>query len=469
MLEVYDTLTRQKEEFCPIRGNRVNMFVCGPTVYDLSHIGHARTYIAYDIMARYIRFKGYSLFYLMNITDVDDKIIEKAKERDIDPLALANEYTEEFYKDLELLGIKSINLFAKASEYMEEIISHVNELIHKEYAYSVDGNVYFDISKFKDYGKLSNQTINELKKHRIEPDPEKRNPCDFSLWKSKKEGEIAWNSPWGKGRPSWHIEDTTITLTHFGPRYDIHGGAIELIFPHHEAEIAQAEAMTGKKPLVKYWIHTGIVNVHGRKMSKSLGNFITIKEIAKKYRPDVLRLFFAKSHYRSNIDFREENLDKAKETLENLNRVYEKINDLLNSAPEESNSEDKNILEKIREYEQDFYSAIDNDFNTPLAISSLISLGKDLDKRITSKTSRKTLQIALESFNRLNSIMGLFQDVDYKKFEKKILDELVRIIIELREHFRKRKDWEVSDEIREKLRKLGITIEDSSDEPKWSK
>ena len=465
MLEVYDTLTRKKGEFRPIHGNRVSMFVCGPTVYDLSHIGHARTYLAYDIIARYIKFKGFSLFYLMNITDVDDKIIEKAKERDMGPLVLANEHTREFYKDLELLGINSINLFAKASEYIKEIISHIGELIHKGFAYPVDGNVYFDISKFEDYGKLSHQADNEIKKHRIEPDPKKKGSCDFSLWKNRKEGEIAWDSPWGKGRPGWHIEDTAISLTHFGSNYDIHGGAIELIFPHHEAEIAQAESMTGKKPFVKYWIHTGTVNVDGRKMSKSLGNFITIKEITQKYAPDVLRLFFAQSHYRSNIDFRKENLEKAKETLDSLSRIYEKINNLLNAAPEESESEDDGVLEKIKEQEQDFYLAMDNDFNTPLAISSLISLGKELDKRITRNTSRKTLQVALDAFNRLNSIIGLFQGSSHKKSEKKNLDELVQVIIDLREYFRKKKEWDASDEIRDQLKKLGIMVEDFPEDP----
>ena len=467
MLKVYNTLTRRKEDFHPSHGNRVSMFVCGPTVYDLSHIGHARTYIAYDIIARYLRFKGYSLFYLMNITDVDDKIIKRAKEENRKPIELAKEFTEKFYEDMNLLGINTINLFAKASEYIPEIISQIEGLVQKKYAYIVNGDVYYDISKFKDYGKLSQRSIDEIHKHRIEPDPKKKNHSDFSLWKSRKKDELAWDSPWSKGRPGWHIEDTAITITYFGPTYDIHGGALELIFPHHEAEIAQAEAYTGKKPLVKYWIHTGILNVRGRKMSKSLGNFITMKDILIKYRPEVLRFFFAQSHYRSNVDFKDENLLKAKEALESLYSIYKKIKKYHSLAPEDSGPKDKDIPKKIEEYEKKFYSAMDNDFNTPIAISHLISFGKFIDKQITNNTGRKTLESALNTIVRTGDILGLFQGFKQEKYRIEKLDDLIQIIIELREHFRKTKDWKMSDEIRDRLQKLGIVVEDTSEKPEW--
>lgn len=467
MLKVYNTLTRKKEDFFPIHGNRVNMFVCGPTVYDLSHIGHARTYVAYDIIARYLRFKGYNLFYLMNITDVDDKIIKRAKEENRKPIELAKEFTEKFYEDMNLLGIDTINLFAKASEYIPEIISQIEGLIQKKYAYIVNGDVYYDISKFEDYGKLSHRSIDEIHKHRIEPDPKKKNHSDFSLWKSRKKDELAWDSPWSKGRPGWHIEDTAITITYFGPTYDIHGGALELIFPHHEAEIAQSEAYTGKKPLVKYWIHTGILNVRGRKMSKSLGNFITIKDILTKYRPEVLRFFFAQSHYRSNVDFKDENLIKTKEALENLHRIHQKIKKFHSLAPEDFGPKDKDILKKIEEYEKKFCSAMDNDFNTPIAISFLISFGKYIDRKITDNTGRKTLESALTTLVRIGGILGLFQGFEQEKSGIEKLDDLIQIIIELREHFRKTKDWKMSDEIRDRLQKLGIVVEDTSDKPKW--
>ena len=467
MLKVYNTLTRKKEDFHPIHENRVNMFVCGPTVYDLSHIGHARTYVAYDIIARYLRFKGYSLFYLMNITDVDDKIIKRAKEENKKSIELAKEFTKKFYEDMNLLGINTINLFAKASEYIPEIISQVEALIQKKYAYVVNGDVYYDVSKFEDYGKLSHRSIDDIHKHRIEPDPKKKNPSDFSLWKSRKKDELAWDSPWSKGRPGWHIEDTAITITHFGPTYDIHGGALELMFPHHEAEIAQAEAYTGKKPLVKYWIHTGILNVRGRKMSKSLGNFITIKDILIKYRPEVLRFFFAQSHYRSNVDFKDENLLKAKEALENLHRIYRKIKKFYSSAPEDSSSKDKDILKKIEEYEKKFCSAMDNDFNTSIAISHLISFGKYIDKQITINTGKKILESALNTLVRIGDILGLFQGFKQEKYGIEKLDDIIQIIIEFREHFRKTKDWKMSDEIRDRLQKLGIVVEDTSDKPEW--
>ncbi|MCW4033047.1 MAG: cysteine--tRNA ligase [Candidatus Bathyarchaeota archaeon] len=467
MLKVYNTLTRKKEDFHPIHRNRVNMFVCGPTVYDLSHMGHARTYVAYDIIARYLRFKGYSLFYLMNITDVDDKIIKRAKEENKKPIELAKEFTKNFYEDMDLLGINTINLFAKASEYIPEIISQIESLIQKKYAYVVNGDVYYDVTKFEDYGKLSHRSIDEIHKHRIEPDPKKKNPSDFSLWKSRKKDELAWDSPWSKGRPGWHIEDTAITITYFGPIYDIHGGALELIFPHHEAEIAQAEVYTGKKPLVKYWIHTGILNVRGRKMSKSLGNFITIKDILIKYRPEVLRFFFAQSHYRSNVDFKDENLLKAKEALENLHRIYQKIKKFYRLAPEDSSSKDKDILKKIEEYEKKFSSAMDNDFNTPIAISHLISFGKYIDKQVTNNTGKKILESALNTLVRIGDILGLFQDFKQEKYGIEKLDDIIQIIMELREHFRKTKDWKMSDEIRDRLQKLGIVVEDTSDKPEW--
>ena len=270
MLRIYNTMTRRIEEFKPLKGNRVYMYVCGPTVYDYSHIGHARTYIAYDVIARYLREKGYSVFYLMNITDVDDKIIRRAGERGVNPIELAREYERYFMEDMDALGIQSVNLYARASEYIDEIVDLIKVLMDKEFAYETETGVYFDTSRFKDYGKLSHKRPEELLVHRIEPDPTKKNPADFALWKKRDKDEIGWDSPWGYGRPGWHIEDTAIILTHFGPQIDIHGGAIELTFPHHEAEIAQAEAATGKKPFVRYWCHTGLLTVGGEKMKRKI-------------------------------------------------------------------------------------------------------------------------------------------------------------------------------------------------------
>ena len=465
-MKIYNTMTSEEEEFKPIHGNRVNMFVCGPTVYDLTHIGHARTYIAYDIIARYLRYKGYSLFYLMNITDVDDKIINRAKERNLNPTDLAQQYTVEFYEDMASLRI-SVNLFAKASEYVAEIIAQVNTLLEKGYAYVVDGDVYYDISKFPEYGRLSRQKPDELKKHRIEPDPRKRNPNDFSLWKSQKPGELAWDSPWGKGRPGWHIEDTAITYTHFGSRYDIHGGAVELIFPHHEAEVAQAEAATGEKPLVKYWVHTGILNVKGQKMSKSLGNFITIKNALQRYDPDVLRLFFASSHYRSPIDFSEENLRSSKELLDRLYATYDRIQTLLERSKDATTFHKSQFTGIVSQHKEKFIEAMDDDFNTPAAIAVLVSLAKEVEKSIPSGFDEKTLRQIFETLKEMGSIIGIFEGREGKKPSRDISTELVNLTVEIRDEARRKNDWETADRIRDRLKKIGVILEDTAEGTKW--
>lgn len=466
-LRIYNTMTGEEEEFKPIHGNRVNMFVCGPTVYDLTHIGHARTYIAYDIMARYLRYKGYSLFYLMNITDVDDKIINRAKERNLNPVDLAQQYSAEFYRDMASLRINSVNLFANASEYVAEIVAQVNTLLEKGYAYVVDGDVYYDISKFPEYGRLSRQKPDELKKHRIEPDPRKRNTSDFSLWKSRKPGELAWDSPWGKGRPGWHIEDTAITYTHFGSSYDIHGGAVELVFPHHEAEIAQAEAATGVKPLVKYWVHTGILNVKGQKMSKSLGNFITIKDALQKCEPDVLRLFFASSHYRSPIDFSEENLRSSKGLLDRLQATYDKLQKLLERSQNVSTLQESQLIEVVSQHKKKFVEAMDDDFNTPAAIAVIVNLAKETEKSIASGLDEKTLRQIFETLKDMCSIIGIFEGREVKKPSRDISTELVNLIVEIRDEARNKNDWEMSDRIRDRLKKIGVVLEDTAEGTKW--
>jgi len=466
-LRIYNTMTGEEEEFKPIHGSRVNMFVCGPTVYDLTHIGHARTYIAYDIIARYLRYKGYSLFYLMNITDVDDKIINRARERNLSPVDLAQQYTVEFYRDMASLRISSVNLFAKASEYVAEIIAQLNTLLKKGCAYVVDGDVYYDISKFPEYGRLSRQKPEELKKHRIEPDPRKRNTNDFSLWKSQKPGELAWDSPWGKGRPGWHIEDTAITYTHFGPRYDIHGGAVELVFPQHAAEIAQAEAATGERPLVNYWVHTGILNVKGQKMSKSLGNFITIKDALQRYEPDVLRLFFASSHYRSRIDFSEENLRSSKELLDRLYATYDKVQGLLERSRDLAAFHESRFAEIVSQHKEKFIEAMDDDFNTPAAVAALISLVREVEKSIPSGLDEKTLRQISETLKEMGSIIGIFEGRGKKKTLGDLSTELVNLMVQIRDEARRKNDWETADKIRNRLREIGVYLEDTAEGTEW--
>jgi len=465
VIRIYDTMSKQELELKPLRGNRVNMFVCGPTVYDLCHIGHARTYIAYDIIARYLRARGYSLFFLMNLTDVDDKIINRAKETGEEPLTLSKKMTEEFYKDLSVLKIHSVNLFAKASEHIPEIISQIKQLIDRGCGYQVDGDVFFSISEFPEYGKLSHQKPEELKKHRIDPDPRKRNPADFALWKSQKPGELGWDSPWGMGRPGWHIEDTAITGLYFGPRYDIHGGAVELVFPHHEAEIAQAESASGEHPMVNYWVHTGILRIKGEKMAKSLKNFISIREAVEKYPSEAIRFYFASSHYRSQIDFDEENIKRAVQNVESLYTTLNRVQDLMKSAAKNAESS-RNIQSSLETRKKEFDSAMEDDFNTPLAVSSLIALAHDIEGLTSEKTSREDLEKVLSVFTDFGAILGILEAKEPKR-EPDIVPDVLNLLLQVREELRKKGDWAASDRIRDRLKQIGIVVEDSPEGARW--
>ncbi|MGB9659483.1 MAG: cysteine--tRNA ligase [Nitrososphaerales archaeon] len=465
-IRVYNTYTRKTEDFKPVNDKKVRMFVCGPTVYDFSHLGHARTYIAYDVIARWLRYRGFDLFYLMNITDIDDKIIKRARERNEDPLKLARRFEESFFQDIASLQINTISVYARASEHIPEIIDQIKRLIEKGFAYITPTGVYFDVSKFEDYGKLSHQDPEELKRHRIEPDPSKRNKQDFSLWKMRKEGEPYWNSPWGEGRPGWHIEDTAIAEKYLGQQYDIHGGGVDLIFPHHEAEIAQMESISGKKPMVRYWLHTGFLKVEGKKMAKSLGNFITIQDALKRYDVEVLRLFFSSTHYRSPIDFYEKKIEQAKTALEAL---YETIDNIRRSVKSMGDlTENEKALERImEESRRRFREAMDDDFNTPLALSCLFDLAKVVNKFFDTQKSinERLADDLINTFRELGGIIGILQ----KEEVKEELPEELRLLIEERERARERKDWKTADEIRKRLEELGIILEDTPQGVKWKK
>jgi len=455
-------MSRQKEEFKPLHGNRINMFVCGPTVYDLSHLGHARTYVAYDIIARWLRHRGYSLFYLQNITDVDDKIIARAKERGMKPLELSAEFTKEYYKDMSALGINQVSLYAKASEYIPEMIAQAQQIIDAGPGYVVEGDVYFDVSLFDDYGKLSHQHPDELKEHRIEPDPRKRNPADFSLWKSREKSEMGWDSPWGWGRPGWHLEDTAITVTHFGPTYDMHGGAIELAFPHHEAEIAQAQTATGVKPLVRYWTHTGLLTIRGEKMAKSLGNFVTIRDALKEYEPEVLRFFFANTHYRSPIDYTDSSLAEAKNGLEGLRNALHAAR-----AAAGSEKKSKELDDAVKAARKDFEAAMDDDFNTHSALAALFALAAVVNKHLAAgKPSKPSLEGAVAAFKELGSVLGILQ-AEKELAGGETIAKLVQAMIEQRNAARERKDFAAADKIRADLAAAGIVLEDSPKGTSW--
>ena len=469
VLEVHNTLSREKEPFEPIRINRVNMFVCGPTVYDHSHIGHARTYLAFDVIVRYLRYRGYSVFYIMNITDIDDKMIKRANELGVEVKEVAAQYTRLFMEDMDALGMNSVNLYAKATEHVPEIIAQINVLIEKGFAYEVDGNVYFEVNKLDDFGKLSGQTIEGLMAGaRVEVDEKKRNPEDFVLWKKKKEGEPYWESPWGVGRPGWHVEDTAITTTYFGAQYDVHGGARELIFPHHESEIAIAESSTGKKPFVKFWLHTGVLNVDGDKMSKSLGNFITIKEILKRYEAEVVRFFLLYTNYRSPIDFSYDDLEEAKLSLGRINNTIAHVKRRIESAgtKELKIKIDKKLSKEIEATRQKFIEAMDDDFNTREAIAVIFNFTRKVNKWIESREINiESLKAIIDLYDELGAVLGLFKAE--KKVQEKLTPELMELVLEIREKIRDKKDWTLADEIRNKLGELGIILEDGAKGAVW--
>ena len=455
MIKVYSTMTRQKEEL-KVTNNKIKLFVCGPTVYDYSHIGHARTYISFDVIVRYLKHEGYSVFYLQNITDIDDKIIKRAKENNEDPLELSHRFEKEYLKDMETLNVSNVNFYARATEHMNEIINQIQDLIDKGYAYDTETGVYFDVSKFEDFGKLSNRNLDDLQNTRIQIDFTKKDPKDFALWK-KQDEQPYWESPWGNGRPGWHIEDTAITEAYFGPQYDIHGGGLDLIFPHHDAEIAQMEASSGKEPLVEYWMHTGFLNVSGEKMSKSLGNFITIKELLEIVTPEVYRFFVLSTHYRSPIDFSEDTLKQAENSLKRIQNTGKIIIDKLT---EDNLPEGKVLDEDLELFKEEFFNAMNNDFNTPIALSNLFDFTHKINKAISSnEVSRNTLNNIVETFKDIESILG-FDIIVGDDMVSDVSGDLLNIITEIREDLRSKKDWDLADKIRDELANLDITLED---------
>ncbi|MDO8474485.1 MAG: cysteine--tRNA ligase [bacterium] len=467
MTSLYNTCSRKKEIIGSpshsLRANKINLFVCGPTVYDFSHIGHARTYIAFDVIARYLKAKKFDVFYLQNITDIDDKIIKRAAETQISPKSLAKRFEQEYIKDMEELKVLSVSKYARATDYIPEIVSQVHRLLEKEHAYVIpDDGIYYDISSFKEYGKLSGRTTQQAEDSvsRIDDSVRKRHRGDFALWKFSKRGEPKWKSPWGWGRPGWHIEDTAIAEKHFGAQYDIHGGARDLIFPHHEAEIAQMEGISGKKPLVRYWMHTGFLTIQGEKMSKSLGNFITIRDFLLKHSSRLLRFFVLKTHYRSPIDYSEENLAQAEQELERIDEFVEKIK-TLKSAPATSKN-----TKLIQETKKAFFNAMDDDVNTPKAVAALFELVRKgnvlLSKLALNKDDARDI-LAL-----LKEIDEIFSFIFWQEKTAKIPQELTALL-KKREQYRTDKEWEKADEVRELISEKGWQVEDTDKGPKLKK
>lgn len=468
MLKIYNTLHKRKDVFKPRKDKKVEIFVCGPTVYDYPHLGHARTYIAFDAFVKYLREKGYRVFYLQNITDMDDKIIARAKKRKQSPKKLALGFEKIYLKNMESLGVNSVTRYARATDYIKEIIDQVRRLINKGYGYKIKDGIYYDISKFKDYGKLSGRTVLQAEDgvSRIDEAKEKRNKGDFCLWKFSKKGEPKWKSPFGQGRPGWHIEDTAITEKFFGPQYDIHGGARDLIFPHHEAEISQIEAVSGKSPMVRYWMHTGFLTIEGKKMSKSFGNFITIKDFLKKYPSQYLRFLVLRNLWRSPLDYSEKSILEVKSGIEKIEEFLSRISQIKkqNIKSKTKNKEFRRIIEQAK---KKFYNRLDDDFNTPKALSVIFEFIKKANKLLSKNLINK--EDAQEIYRFFKEIDKVFGIIDWEKTKKEIVPQKIKKLAEKREKYRQKGQWEKADEIRKQVNNLNYQIEDTPKGPKVKK
>ncbi|MBN2795005.1 MAG: cysteine--tRNA ligase [Clostridia bacterium] len=461
-MKIYNTITRQKEEFIPLEPNKVKMYVCGPTVYNFFHIGNARPFLMFDAFRRYLEYRGYDVTYVQNFTDVDDKIINKAIEEDVDAMEVSRRFIDEYFKDADALGIKRADVHPKVSEHIGNIIKIVKTLEQKGYAYEVDGDVYFDVKAFEAYGKLSGQDIEELELGaRIQVNDIKKNPTDFALWKKKKEGEIAWQSPWGEGRPGWHIECSAMINKHLGKTIDIHAGGKDLVFPHHENEVAQSEAYTGKT-LANYWMHNGYINIENKKMSKSEGNFFTVREILEQYDSEVVRFFLLSVHYRHPVNFSRELVQSAASGLERIYTARDNMIHLMNTAVEMITEEEKALIEGYQKHKSKFIEALDDDFNTADGIAAIFELVRDLNKDTNETSSRQFILESMDLLNELTGVLGILTK------ENNALSDTLQALIDERQEARKNKDFEKADALRQALLDQGIVIEDTPTGVKWS-
>ncbi|MBI6098883.1 cysteine--tRNA ligase [Clostridium perfringens] len=462
-MKVYNTLNKKKEEFIPLTPGEVKMYVCGPTVYNFFHIGNGRTFIVFDTIRRYFEYRGFKVDFVQNFTDIDDKMIKKANEEGTTVKKIGDTYIKEYYQDADALNIERATVNPRATEFIGEIIKFVKGLVDKGYAYEVDGDVYFSTKKFEGYGKLSGQNIEDLQSGaRISVDERKKDPMDFAIWKAQKPGEPAWNSPWGMGRPGWHIECSCMAKKLLGETIDIHAGGSDLKFPHHENEIAQSEALTGE-PFARYWLHSAFVNVNNEKMSKSLNNFFTAREILERYDADVIRFLMLSAHYRQQLNFSEDLLESAKASVE---RIYNAIGNLENLidevSREEMNEEEKAYLESLNKYKEKYIEKMDDDFNTADAITAIFDLIKDTNTNITIDSSKELAQKALELIIELGAPLGMFQ-----KSTKGNLEEEIEALIAKRQQARKDRDFALADKIRDELKDRGIVLEDTPQGVRW--
>lgn len=461
-LVLYNTLTRRKEVFEPLVKGRVGIYVCGVTVYDESHLGHAKSAINFDVIVRWLRHRGYDVKHVTNFTDVDDKIIARANDLGMHPLELSQKMIDEYHRDMDALKVARANAYPRASETMPEIIAMVSGLIDKGFAYESKGSVYFSVRKAKEYGRLSGQRLDDMQAGaRIEPGEDKRDPMDFALWKAAKPGEVAWDSPWGKGRPGWHIECSAMCLKHIGKTVDIHGGGTELIFPHHENEILQSEAYN-EAPFVRYWLHNGLLTIEEEKMSKSLKNFFLIKDILKRFAPEVVRFYLLNASYRQPLEYNEKSLEEAGRALERLQNTYDTMRAAARTASGTDNAEE--ICQRAW---QEFEQSMDDDFSTREAIAAMYELSREANRLWSegalSKDGARNVVDVLDRFNRVFDVLAA------DKPGEDLSGRLVDLLLKVREDARKRKDFAQADEIRKRLYELGIEIQDTQDGAVWKR
>jgi cysteinyl-tRNA synthetase len=460
--KIYNTMTRQKETFETLEPGKVSMYVCGPTVYAQAHVGHAMSALVFDIIRRYLEYRGYGVVHVMNYTDVDDKIIQRASEENVEPLALAEQYIQEYRRHLDDLNILQATINPRATREMDQIIQMISNLVDKGYAYAADGDVYFRVQQDDDYGRLSGRRLEDMQAGaRIEVDARKQHPMDFTLWKAAKPGEPAWDSPWGQGRPGWHIECSAMNLAHLGEQIDIHGGGNDLVFPHHENEIAQTESLTGKD-FARYWVHNGMLQLSGEKMSKSLGNLVTIQEFLDQYDGDVLRFMVLNSNYRSPLTFNDEVAAQAARALERLRNAVRPV--VPGSVAASPNGDDA-LNEQIELTKERFIAAMDDDFNTAGAMGHLFDLARAINHAKDTGADPDRIQTAQDLLVEFGGVLGL--RLKSATTANEGADAFVNLLIEVRTELRNQKQWAMSDLIRDRLTELGVLLEDGKDGTTW--
>lgn len=478
-IKVYNTLTKQKEEFVPIHPGKANIYVCGVTPYNHPHVGNARPFVTWDVIRRFLEHEGYDVTHVQNFTDVDDKIINTANKEGVQWYDICNRYIDSYFEVMDKLNVRRAHVYPRVSEHIDDIIKTVQCLIDNGYGYVVDGDVFYSVEKFKYYGQLSGRKIEDMMAGaRVDVDDRKHNPMDFALWKSAKPGEPAWESPWGPGRPGWHIECSTMSMKYLGETFDFHGGGSDLIFPHHENEIAQSEGCTGIHPFVHYWLHNGFITVNEEKMSKSLGNFFMVIDILEHYDPETLRFFIVSTHYRSQLDFSDARLTEAQKSLARLRQAQETLGELSEMLSAGPTAESLALREKVKELREAFMEAMRDDFNTALAISHMFALAKEINiyhKAVVDagiKPDGKLVAMFNDVFAEICSIIGVLEKTAAPAAEEagdSKEAELVEMLIAMRQDARKNKNYALADELRNKLNEIGIVLQDTPQGVKWSK